>query len=408
MGPVRSTRRISRGSQIIMTAMLLPVVFGTMALTVDTGVKAVALGQLRTVADAASLAGAMALASDNRLNQGLSSLSTEMSSARSYAIAAGTANRVLAKNAVIFDNPSNAANGQVRIGFLSPTDTTSPSVDSSVAQTQFNSVQVTAKLDATHGGLVPAYFSKIWGNSGSAASVTGIATIQNYDVVGFRPGSSSSGQGPNLLPITLDKTTYQAMMAGTTTDQYTYCPPGFGGAGSYGTVIAGADGITESQLYPVATGNPGNWGTVQIGVSNNSTSTLGAQIRYGITPAQLATFPNGQITLDQTDTSTNPPTPYTIFNGNPGISAGIKDDLASIIGRPSYIPIYDQTDGNGSNAWFRIITFATVRVLSVNFQGNPKYVIIQPCLNNDPMAIPSSTPSSAWSNGGVIRIFLAR
>src|SRR5262245_38605823 len=258
MGPNKGTRRISRGSQIIMTAMLLPVVLGTMALTVDTGVKAVALGQLRTVADSASLAGAMALASDNRLKQGLSSLSTEMSSARSYAIAAGTANRVLTKNAVIFDNPSNAANGQVRIGYLSPTDTTSSSVDSSAAQTLFNSVQVTAKLDATHGGLVPAYFSKIWGNSGSAASVTGIATVQNYTVVGFRP-NSGSGQGPNLLPITLEKTTYQAMIAGTTTDQYTYCPPGYG-AGGYGTIQAGADGITESQLYPVATGDPGNWG----------------------------------------------------------------------------------------------------------------------------------------------------
>src|SRR5262249_53388623 len=147
------------------------------------------------------------------------------------------------------------------------------------------------------------------------------------------------------------------------TDQYAYNP-------ATNTVTPGTDGVYESVLYPVSSGNPGNWGTIKVGVDNNSTSTLGAQIRYGITPAQLATFPNGQIQLDP---STTPPS--IIFNGNPGISAGIKDDLESIIGKPVSIPIYDQSDDNGNNAWYRVINFAALRILSVNFQGNPKYVI---------------------------------
>src|SRR5262249_58541859 len=87
-----------------------------------------------------------------------------------------------------------------------------------------------------------------------------------------------------------DKTTWQTMMAGQSTDQYTYNP-------ATNTVTSGADGITESQLYPVKNGSPGNWGTIKVGVSNNSTSTLGAQIRYGITPDQLATFPDSTIQL---------------------------------------------------------------------------------------------------------------
>ena len=90
------------------------------------------------------------------------------------------------------------------------------------------------------------------------------------------------------------------------------------------TVTSGADGVTESQLYPVTSGSPGNWGTINVGVSNNSTSVLGAQIRYGITPAQLATFPNSTIALDTTQTP-----PSITFSGNPGISAGIKDDLTA-------------------------------------------------------------------------------
>jgi hypothetical protein len=181
-------------------------------------------------------------------------------------------------------------------------------------------------------------------------------------------------------------------MAGQTTDQYSY-------SASTGTVTAGADGITESQLYPVSSGSPGNWGTIKVGVSNNSTSVLGAQIRNGITPGQLATFPNSTIQLDNT---LSPPS--ITFQGNPGISAGIKDDLSSIIGVPVVFPIYDQSGGNGNNAWYRVIAFQPARIMSVNFQGNPKYVIIQPALINDDTAI-AGTPQSS-SQGGLISLQL--
>ena len=52
------------------------------------------------------------------------------------------------------------------------------------------------------------------------------------------------------------------------------------------------------------------------------------------------------------------------------------------------IPIYDQSGGNGNNATYRVIKFAPVRVMSVNFQGNPKYVISPAVLLKDPTATP--------------------
>jgi hypothetical protein len=217
--------------------------------------------------------------------------------------------------------------------------------------------------------------------------------MRNHRVGGFRSVNSLNA---NLLPIVLDKPTYEAMLAGTTTDEYEW-------SDTNKLVNSGPDGITESKLYPVKNGNPGNWGTVKIGVSNNSTSTLGAQIRYGITPAQIATFPGGQIRLDP---ALNPPS--ITFEGNPGISAGIKDDLASIIGRPVFIPIYDQTGGNGNNAWYRVIKFAGVRILDVNFQGNPKYVIVQPALVKDPTGIPGALDENSIQHGGLVRLYLSR
>ena len=135
---------------------------------------------------------------------------------------------------------------------------------------------------------------------------------------------------------------------------------------------------------------------------NNGTSLIGSQIEYGITPAQLATFPNSTISLDYTQTP-----PQITFSGNPGISAGIKSYLDAIIGKPVMIPIYDINGGNGNNAWYRVIAFQGVRILSVNFQGNPKYVIVQPALVNDPTGIPG-TAQSSWTSGGLIVLHLAR
>jgi hypothetical protein len=233
------------------------------------------------------------------------------------------------------------------------------------------------------------------GFKGSNVTVMSTATSQAYSVSGFKASGSSSA---NLLPIVLDKVAWQAMMNATSpsngTDQYKYDT-------SSGTVTSGPDGVYESLLYPVSSGSPGNWGTINVGVSNNSTSILNAQILNGITPAQLATYPNSTIQLDNT---LSPPS--ITFSGNPGISAGIKSALTAIIGKPVVVPIYDINGGNGNNAWYRVIAFQPSRIMSVNFQGNPKYVIIQPCLINDPTAVTGTAQS--WTKGGQVKLYLSR
>jgi hypothetical protein len=263
---------------------------------------------------------------------------------------------------------------------------------SSTSAKKFNSVQVTMLRNSTHGGLVPTLFAQLLGFNGANVSVASTAAAQNYSIGGFQTVGTLNA---TLLPIVLDKTTWLAMMAGQTQDKYTY-------NSSTNSVSRGADGVTESVLYPVGSGSPGNWGTIKVGVANNSTSTLGSQISYGITPAQLATFPNSTIALDST---LSPPS--ITFQGNPGISAGIKSNLTSIIGKPVAVPIYDLNGGNGNNAWYRVIAFQGARVLSVNFQGNPKYVVIQPALLNDQTAIPGP-PSNSWTSGGLISLHLVR
>jgi hypothetical protein len=116
----------------------------------------------------------------------------------------------------------------------------------------------------------------------------------------------------------------------------------------------------------------------------------------------MANYPNSTIALDYTQTP-----PQITFSGNTGMSAGLSDNLTAIIGQPVTIPIYDINGGNGNNAWYRVIAFAPVRIVYVNFQGNPKYVIVQPALVTDPTA-KAGTPQSSWTQGGVVVNRLAR
>jgi hypothetical protein len=373
-----------------MTAMLMPVLVGGVALAVDIGVLATARAQLRTVADSAAMAGANRLALP--LAAGNPVASADVTAAQSQAIAVAADNKILQVPATLLPNAQNTDTGteDMVVGYINPSDPTRTFSNSSSLLPYFNAVKVTARRDATHGGIVPAFFSRIFGNQGATIAETSVVLCE---VTGMR--SLDGTTGANLLPIVLDLPTYSAMIAGQTTDQYTY-------NASTGTVSSGADGVTESKLYPVSSGSPGNWGTIKVGVSNNSTSTLSAQIQYGITPSELATFPGGVIQLD-------PTTGTIVFPGNPGISAGIKSAIDAIIGRPVIIPIYDPTygtGGNGNNAAYTVVKFARVRVLASSFQGNPKYVTIQPAYPGEPE--PFQTPSKAadWVGTGVVRLYI--
>jgi Flp pilus assembly protein TadG len=362
-----------RGNVAILTAFVLPAMVGFTALSVDLSVVAVGRAQLQTASDSAALAGAVSLASQQRL-LGYPLQSADLSSAQNQAIQFAASNKVLGQGALVQSNPYNSNTGteDLVVGYLPrPLDPTQAFLTGSTWLPYYNAVQVRTSRTPSHGGALPNFFSAIWGNRGSSVSVSSTAAV--LGVSGFQ--AIDSYTSANLLPIVLDKNTFYSMIRSQTTDQYTY-------NSATNTVTARADGITESKLYPVANGYPGNWGTINVGVTNNSTSTLSAQIQYGITPAQLATYPGGVIQPD--------PTTGTIqFSGNPGISAGIKDALTSIIGKPVRIPIFDpsQTGGNGNNLVYTVIAFAPVRILAVSFQGKNKYVIVQPATVTDPTEV---------------------
>src|SRR5215831_18933678 len=92
-----------RGTVAVLFATMLPVLIGFAALSVDTSLIAVARSQLSTAADAAALAGAMQLATENRVRGG-TDLTAEITAANNQAVVFATTNHVLGAVPVISSN----------------------------------------------------------------------------------------------------------------------------------------------------------------------------------------------------------------------------------------------------------------------------------------------------------------
>lgn len=351
---LRSLRRKQKGTVLILTVFTLFVLFSFLAFSIDVGFLSGAKAEMRRSSDAASMAGSWEIY--NQLKLGSAVQTAEASSrqvAAQYASANSVANSTL-------DLDSGPLSQDIRIGyFASLNDTTQVSTNSDLP---FIGVQVSITKSADRNGEVPLFFGKIFGRSGQTMQCTS-TSVMAQSIKGFALQQGSS-QTIALLPFALDLQTWNQAVENCSSDNYCYDE-------ATQRVINGSDGKHEVNLYPQGTGSPGNRGTVDIGGANNSTADLARQIVDGISEADLNELgkplvfdDEGQLTL----------------NGDTGISAGVKDELASIIGQTRVIPIFSSVSGNGNNATYRIVKWAGVRILDVKLTGPmaKKMVLVQP------------------------------
>jgi hypothetical protein len=201
-------------------------------------------------------------------------------------------------------------------------------------------------------------------------------------VVGFRVTGNTGNA--NLLPFALDRDTWDDMLAGDGEDNWEWDE-------TTQTLSPGSDGVLEVNLYPQGKDSlpPGNRGTVDIGGSNNSTADIARQIVDGVSQEDLA-YHGGEIKLDDDG--------ILMLNGDTGISAGVKDELASIMGQPRAIPLFESVNGPGNNAMYTIIGFVGVRIVDVKLTGkqNDKHVTVQPAIDIDDAGIFDSGPQYSF------------
>lgn len=347
----RSPKRF--GSVAVFALCLMVALLAFLALAIDVGYLSCVDAELQRTADASAIAAAWRLVEQERSGTGIDS--------NALAEIAATANQFASLNPVARGAITLAATdadiGQLAYPF------SAGSAMSYDNPNLFNAVKIRVRKTSEADGNGPArlFFARILGfDSCDLQREATAAFVNNFN--GFR--APADGTNLEILPFALDKETWDAALGGLTTDQYRWDP-------DTRRVSPGSDGVWEANLYPQGTGSPGNRGTVDIGPSNNSTADICRQIRYGISPGDLAAL-GGKLEFDETG--------RLYLNGDTGISAGVKDDLASIVGQTRIIPIFTQVTGPGNNAQYTIVRFVGVRIMYVKLTGSPtqKQVIVQP------------------------------
>lgn len=404
---LRSTRR--RGAAVILAVFLMAVLVSMMALSIDVGYIAASKSEARRTTDAAALAGCWQMLDSIGQNVPSDQLPSKVNTA---------VNQLAQMNSVCNNAPTFTSSGQdtdISIGYLASLDPNAPLVSSS--NNPFRAVKVRLRKQESINGQVPLYFARFFGLQGRDMTVESTAAMATQ-IKGFNAPIGGIG-GLDILPFAIDQQTWDSLQNGGGSDNYKYntctstscnsgCSSGSnhsnnchsgsncggsnncgsgnssgncGSGGSSGncnsgsncnsSVTNGCDGIREVNLYPQGTGSPGNRGTVDIGNSNNSTADICRQITDGVSAKDLQDLgkplvlgANGTLTL----------------KGDTGISAGVKDELESIIGQTRIIPVFSSVSGNGNNATYTIVRWVGVRIMAVKLTGamNSKYLIVQP------------------------------
>lgn len=364
-----SRGRRRRGAAAVFGVMMLGVITALLAMTLDLGHINVSRSEMRRTADAAAMAACWRLFDEVSTGADPAGLHDELTE---------TASEIALQNVIGGHGPRLAADGtDLQMGYV---DWTNPVAFDTSDPSRFNAVRATIQRRDGVNGEIPLYFGNILGVH-SQPLVSSATAAMLTEIRGFQ-ALQTAGQCVQLLPIAMDLPTWQAMVAGETEDVYQYTRAG--------GVNSGSDGMHEGNLYPKGNGAPGNRGMVDIGGANNSTSDIARQIVYGISQQDFADLGQPLVFNDAGK---------LYLNGDTGISAGVKDELASIIGQTRTIPIFEEVSGNGNNATYTIVRFAGVRILDVRLTGpkNGKCLIVQPA----PMVVRGAVPAPAaqdWSD----------
>ncbi len=377
-----SYRRRRRGNVLVLCAFLMIGLLAMIAFAVDIGYILVARDQLQRSADASALAAAWELV-DAEGPSGNSDVLQMASNVRTVASSYAASNTVLASAPTL-------GQSDVRVGYLSnPFDPAC--VFTTVGAGMPNAVQVCVRRANDQNGEVPLFFAPVLGVDRVATEADATAVLIN-SIGGFQV--PADGSNLNLLPFALDEETWQNLVNnGVGNDQWKW-------DAEAKRVVPGMDSIKEVNLYPQSTGSPGNRGTVDIGGRNNSTADISRQILDGISADDMSHFPDSKLQFDAQG--------KLYLNGDTGISAGVKDELASIIGQPRIIPVFRSVQGPGNNAMYTIVQFVGVRVLDVKLTGSmaSKRLTIQPCNIVAKGGIPS--PGQQTSSFVYSPVWLAR
>ena len=378
----------------VQVAVLLIVMLGFAALTVDVGTLYNVRAELQRSADAAALAGASAYVGDSMMRVRMDPNDSE-SLADTLGYATDRTTRYSEFNKTL-NEVTRIEQGDILTGWLDPSDTDGD-ILTNPASEACNAVSVTIRRRRHGGGVnssVPYFFAPIFGKSEGASFASAVAVFDDR-VSGFELSDGSGG----MLPFSIHDDALDEELANRG-DQYTYDHDVDG-------VATTPDGIREIRLYPYPLSGPGNegsgnFGILNIGTGNQGLQALRDQITNGVTADDMEAEV-GTSNLTFYDGNGNPVT-YQI-TGSPGMKSGLAASIESIEGQIVGFFVHNNVAEQGANAVYTIVNIRFGRMMAVKLNGNPndRYVYVQPITyTGGGVKIDSNAPSSGGLMGKVL------
>jgi hypothetical protein len=440
---MRSRKRLRRGKILFMVALLMPLLLGMAAFAVDLGWIKTTKAHLQSAADAGSLAAGIELLSG--LGQDPYQSPAEVAEAAKLSAAEYVAKHIAGDVESAYIDPDR----DVQLGRATLDEESGVwSFEWGVAP--YNAVEVTTRRSdvgqTERDGPLPLIFARSFGTDSGNVTARSVAVLLPAAGIRITPGSNVRS---DLSPFAHDEyywNKYQRAQEyflenGMIADDLSIAnggdlimdPIGDGsrlfyaessqgngngnGNGNnltllfddqtgvldpaeedFGNISNSADGILEMNIYPAST-TSGNFGTVDVGSSGNSTSDLKRQIVEGPSEDDLSYFPDNEINLTGGSIE---------LEGDTGISAGMESSLEEILGQKRLIFLYSSVGGSGNNASYTIEQIVGVRFLSVNLHGSNKVLVVQPATISGPAGIPDFGEDQLESHSFYTRLILAQ
>jgi Flp pilus assembly protein TadG len=422
----RDTRKSRKGAIAALTALLLMAILGLIACALDIGWIEMTRTQLQAVADASSLAGG------TELLDGLGYFATKtpdevVDAATPVAVEYAGYNRNAELAASFIDGDRDVAFGKATFDDGCNCWQKTPA---SEGAEYYNYIEIAAlrnQAGSTAGdGPAPLFFARIFGINDKSLRATATAAILPADGFQVNEGSNDTA---NVMPFAFKEELWdrhkRAQEYIEDHPDALSLPPSerddildvdgpypdepllgayedkngngvYDGGTEYvqlffdhftrldtGAVSSAPDGILEVNIYPknlkVGEETSGNFGTVDFGASNNSTTELSRQILEGLNADDLSYFENNELVMSAED-------PLEA-EGDTGISAGLKAALEQVIGQCKAIALFTSVEGPGNNAVYELVEFVSATVVRVNFSGQLKELRVQRCRLVDDNAV---------------------
>ena len=390
MKPHRNESQRRRGAITALAAILMAILVGMLAFSIDLGYICSVKAELQNTADAAALAGAQQLQTlfvqyyaPGQTNQtGIYLEATTLTTNSGNPTA--TAQQYAAYNqagGVYIQVPA------ADVTFSYYDGTNSPVPASPVLFP--NTVTVTARRDDVANTPLGLFFANIFGVTSTNVTASASATIYAGNVSSLQviPGVNA-----HILPVALDVNVWKKFTKGDWDSPWLA-----------GNVSTAPNGNPQLQVYPFGTNTPGNFGLLDVGVPSNDSPAFRTWINYGSTPNDISYLLKNQLL----PVSPDAPEPWKC---GPGLKSTLVTNFQNEIGVPNLIPLfapvtpipaYVAATGNGQGATYAIVGFAGVTISQATGAGDNMNISIQPCCIVDPTAVildasPARATQQTW------------